>query len=256
MPTSAELRAKLGAAVADGDPGLAAADRLCRACVDLLGVDGAAVSIVSAGLMQGTFGSSGELSRRLDEFQFTFGEGPCLDSVRESRPVLAGDLQHPDERRWPAYTEAVLGTGVRAVCALPVPFANTHIGALDLYRLAPWNPGGAGLAGEVIAAELAAGPLLDLMVARGEVPAVGPAAREAADTGGRLGPLDRLEVHQATGMVMALLDVGAAEALVRIRAHAFAHGLTAAETARRIVNRELALAADPHAPGAATGGRS
>lgn len=240
MPHSSDLRARLGAAVADGDPGLAAADRLCRACVEVLGVDGAAVSIVSDGVMQGTFGCSGELSRRLDEFQFTFGEGPCLDSVRDSQPVLVGDLRDPDERRWPAYAEAVLAAGVRAVYALPVPFARTHVGALDLFRNTPQALGRLGLAGGFIAAELAAGPLLDVLAATS------------------LGPLDRLEVHQATGMVMAQLDVGPAEALVRIRGHAFSHGLTAADTARRIVARELVLVADPRGSGggADTGGRS
>jgi hypothetical protein len=76
------LRAELGAALAGAGGPLSAADRLCHACVELLGVDGAAVSLMYEGSSQGTFGSSGELSRRLDEFQFTFGEGPCLDAVR------------------------------------------------------------------------------------------------------------------------------------------------------------------------------
>lgn len=252
------MRAQLGAAIAAGDPGMAAADRLCRACVDLLGVDGAAVSIVSDGMMHGTFGASGELSRRLDEYQFTFGEGPCLDSVRDARPVLVGDLQDPEETRWPAYAEAVLGAGVRAVYALPVPFANSHIGALDLYRIAPWVLGGDGLAGGFIAAELAAVPLLDLITAQGDPPVPDEDADELDQSDARLGPLDRLEVHQATGMVMAQLNVGPEEALVRLRAHAFVHGLTAAEVARRIVDRQLNLAEERPGPGAGPnpGGRS
>lgn len=247
------LRAQMGAAIAAGAPGLAAADRLCRACVDLLGVDGAAVSIVSDGVMHGTFGSSNELSRRLDEFQFTFGEGPCLDSVRDARPVLVGDLQDPAEARWPAYAEAVLGAGVRAVYAVPVPFASTHIGALDLYRIAPWMLGGDdGVVGGFVAAELAAVPLLDLMAAQRDPPALNANSDELDQAHARLGALDRLEVHQATGMAMAQLNVGPEEALLRLRAYAFVHGLTAAEVARRIVDRKLSLAEDT--PGAGTGG--
>ncbi|MBA3742530.1 MAG: GAF and ANTAR domain-containing protein [Sporichthya sp.] len=244
----------MGAAIAAGDPGLAAADRLCRACVDLLGVDGAAVSIVADGVMRGTFGASNELSRRLDEYQFTFGEGPCLDSVRTARPVLVGDLQDPEETRWPAYADAVLGAGVRAVYALPVPFADAHIGALDLYRIAPCMLGGEALAGGVLAAELVAGPLVDLMTA--QTATDGSRGDEFEEAQALLGPLNRLEIHQATGMVMAQLDVGPEEALVRLRAHAFAYGLTAAETARRIVARQLSLAEDPPGPGAAPGGSS
>lgn len=77
---------ELSAAMERGGRGLAAADRLCRACVDLLEVDGAAVSLVNDGVTRGTFGSSSELSRRLDDFQFTFGEGPCLDLTAAPDP--------------------------------------------------------------------------------------------------------------------------------------------------------------------------
>lgn len=72
------LRASLAAAMAGAETALGAADRLCHACVELLEVDGASVSLTYGGSTQGTFGSSGEASRRLDELQFTFGEGPCL----------------------------------------------------------------------------------------------------------------------------------------------------------------------------------
>lgn len=51
--------------------------------------------------MQGTFGSSGELSRTLDELPFTYGQGPCLDAVAQRWPILAPDLDGPGENRWP-----------------------------------------------------------------------------------------------------------------------------------------------------------
>ena len=44
----------------------------------------------------------------------------------------------------------------------------------------------------------------------------------------------RTEVYQATG-IMTAMDVGPAEALVRLRGHAFAAGLTASEVARAFV---------------------
>lgn len=55
------------------------------------------------GTTRGTFGSSGEMSRRLDEFQFTFGEGPCLDAVRDGAPVLVANFNDPAEGRWPPH---------------------------------------------------------------------------------------------------------------------------------------------------------
>lgn len=69
------LRDELGAALDGAPTALAAADRLCAACVELLDVDGASISLIAEGKTQGTFGSSGELSRMLDELQFTYGRG-------------------------------------------------------------------------------------------------------------------------------------------------------------------------------------
>jgi hypothetical protein len=233
------LRADFAAAVQGAAPGLATADRLCRACVDLLEVDGAAISLVHAGNTQGTFGSSNALSRRLDEFQFTFGEGPCLDAVRQAAPIRVPDLGDPAEQRWPAYAGAVLGEGVRAVHALPVALSQTCVGSLDLFTVAPGQLTGVDLTGGLIAAQLAALPLLDLMHADQDWAAIAQ-----GDPWSELASLERVEVYQATGMIMSRLDVEPAEALVRLRAHAFAQGMTASEVAWAIVRREMVLERD------------
>jgi len=236
-----QLKESLGSAVATAEPGLSAADQLCRACVDLLDVDGAAVSVIHGDAMRGTFGSSGKLSRHLDELQFTFGEGPCLDSVRSSRPVLVADFQDPDEQRWPAYAGAVLESGVRAVYAFPVAVATVCVGALDLFRNRPGPLIGDGLVGGLLAAELAALPLLDLMTADVDWDAAGQGDRDGWE---QLASLERVEVYQATGMIIAALDIGPTEALVRLRAHAFATGSTASDAAWNIVERRLPLDGD------------
>ena len=237
MAARERLRAELGAALAGGGGPLSAADRLCRACVRLLGVDGAAVSLVHDGSTRGTFGSSGELSRRLDEFQFTFGEGPCLDAVRSGEPVLVGDFREPGSQRWPAFGPAVLDAGVRAVYALPVRISRAPVGALDLFSSRPGPMSAEGLDGGMWAAELAALPLLDLMTSDTDWEAFG----EGADGWEQLASLERVEVYQATGMIVGELDVDAAEALVRLRAYAFAQGLTDSEAAWAIVERRVVL---------------
>ena len=165
MSSTERLRARFGAAMEDAGPGLATADRLCHACVELLEVDGAAISLMLTGSTQGTLGSSSALSRRLDEFQFTFGEGPCLESVARGVPVLVADFPDPAESRWPAYAGAVLGAGVRAVYALPVALSTSCVGALDLFRTEPGHLSGRALTGGLLAAQLAALPLLDLLSA-------------------------------------------------------------------------------------------
>jgi hypothetical protein len=103
MVSHAELRDGLAEAVAGEDSALARADRLCAACVRLLDVDGAAISMMLEGSSGGTFGSSDELGLQLGELQFTFGEGPCTDAARAGAPVIVVDLEAVGEDRWPAY---------------------------------------------------------------------------------------------------------------------------------------------------------
>ena len=59
-----------------------------------------------------------------------------------------------------------------------------------------------------------------------------------------LNALCRAEVSQATGMLVAQLEVEPAEALVRLRAHAYATGRSATDVARDILDRRLRLEAD------------
>ncbi len=56
---------------------------------------------------------------------------------------------------------------------------------------------------------------------------------------------DHDEVHQAVGMIMAQLGVGADEALARLRAHAFVHGRTAREVAHAMVTHRERIDRDP-----------
>ena len=230
-------RADFGAVFEGSDRGLSVADRLCHACVELLQVDGAAVSLLHDGATNGTFGSSCALSRQLDEYQFTFGEGPCLDAVAQGSPVLVADLSSPDAARWPAYTDAVLGQGVRAVFALPITLVTTPIGALALFRYEPGPVTLDVLANGLLAAELGALPLLDLMTADVDWDS-------AAQGGGgweELASLERVEVSQATGMVMEAFGLGSTDALVRLRAHAYASGRAVGELSMAIIERRFPL---------------
>jgi hypothetical protein len=239
------MRSELTAAVSGGAPGVPAATELCLACVGLFGVDGVAVSMVHEGTSRGTFGSSSETSRRLDEYQFTFGEGPCLDAVSRQQAVMAPDLDSSAERRWPAFAGAVLDEGIHAVFALPIMVTSVCIGALDLFRALPGPLDGDQLAGALMAADLASTPLLDLMAsARGASDLDDDLLADGEAGWGSLAELDRIEVYQATGMVMAQLQVDATDALLRLRAHAIGTGQTASQVSWAIVERRLVLERD------------
>jgi hypothetical protein len=230
------IHEKLRAAV-DGQRGLAAADSLCEACVTLFGIDAAAISLIFAGVTSGTLGSSGAIARMYDELQFTFGEGPCLDSVAQRTPVLVADLANANDVRWPAYGPAMLEHQIRGIFAIPVVLAGEYVGALDLFRTKPGELHADHLAGAIVAAELAGIPLLDLMDSDLQAAVNDPDSSAWAE----LNALSRTEVSQATGMLVAQLGGEPAEALVRLRAHAYATNRSATEVARDILDRRLRL---------------
>jgi hypothetical protein len=227
-------------AAVDGRRGLAAADSLCEACVTLFDIDAAAISLVFAGVTSGTLGSSGSAAREYDELQFTIGEGPCLDSVATRAPVLVADLTKPNKVRWPLYAPALLDYKIRSVFAVPVVLAGEYVGALDLFRTQPGELHSDQLAGAVIAAELASAPLLDLMGSDLQAAVNDPGSSAWAE----FNALSRTEVSQATGMLVAQLGVEPTEALVRLRAHAYATNRSPTDVARDILERRLHLEAD------------
>ncbi|MFF3275851.1 ANTAR domain-containing protein, partial [Streptomyces chrestomyceticus] len=60
-------------------------------------------------------------------------------------------------------------------------------------------------------------------------------------------------VHQASGMVSVQAGISLAQALLRLRAHAFRHGRTVAEVAEDVVARRLHFRDDENGPGTAAG---
>jgi hypothetical protein len=224
----------------DGKRGVEAADRLCEACVILFDIDAAAISLIFDGASSGTLGSSGAPARMYDELQFTFGEGPCLEAVARRSPVLVVDLADPEEVRWPAYGPAMLAYQIRGVHAIPLVLAGEFVGALDLFRARPGPLSGEDLTGAVAAAELADMPLLDILDSDMQAAVGDPHSNAWAE----LNALSRVEVSQATGMLVAQLEVEPAEALVRLRAHAYATGRSATDVAHDILERRLRLEAD------------
>jgi GAF domain/ANTAR domain len=224
----------------DGKRGVEAADRLCEACVILFDIDAAAISLIFDGASSGTLGSSGAPARMYDELQFTFGEGPCLEAVARRSPILVVDLADPEEVRWPAYGPAMLAHQIRGVHAIPLVLAGEFVGALDLFRARPGPLSGNDLTGAVAAAELADIPLLDILDSDMQAAVGDPRSNAWAE----LNALSRAEVSQATGMLVAQLHVEPAEALVRLRAHAYATGRSATDVAHDILERRLKLEAD------------
>ena len=207
--------------------------RICRACVDGLDVDGAAISLLTGSVARQTLATTDATAELLEDLQFTLTEGACMEAARTGSPVLVPDLRQGVEiARWPVFAAAVMERSpVRALFAIPLQWGAVNLGVLDLYRREPGPLHDDQLRDAISTAETAALMMLGL--------------RTDPDHGGA-GWLDhaiahRAEVHQATGMVSIQLDISAPEALARMRAHAFVHDRLLNDVARDVVARRLAF---------------
>jgi hypothetical protein len=111
---------------------------VCAAAVVGVGVDGAGVTVMVSPTVRDTVHATDRVAGELEEWQLTFGQGPCVDAFAAGGPVLVVDLGSPDySARWPAFTPAALDSGAQAVFALPLQVGAIRLGVLDLYRTRP-----------------------------------------------------------------------------------------------------------------------
>lgn len=219
---------------------IALARRICQACIDGLDVDGAVLSVLTATVSRTTLWASDATAELIEELQFTLNEGACVEAAVTGRPVFVPDLLHATETtRWPVFAAAVAErTPVRALFALPLQWGTVNLGVLDLYRVAPGGLGAAQYRDALSAVDVAA---LMMLGQRTDPAADGRIGHNGGPGGNWLDEASRhhAEVHQATGMVLAQLGIGATEALARLRAHAFVEQRLLVDVARDVVARRL-----------------
>ncbi|MER7951908.1 GAF and ANTAR domain-containing protein [Streptomyces sp. NPDC096079] len=229
-PFGVEDLKRLSQALADSMTGTAAIDApaaLCRACVDLLDITGASVSLAGDNEAQMLWWSSDPVAGRLAEAQYTLGDGPCQSALALTAPVLAEDLAvGKDARRWPVFAQQAVALGVRAAFSIPLALAGLAVGTLDLYRNRPGPLSERDRSFAFPAADAITTALLALQAE--EAPGGEAAWLDAAES-------DHEEVHQATGMIMVFLGLNPQHALARLRAHAFSRGQSVTEAARDVL---------------------
>src|SRR4051812_11913795 len=99
----AGLIAREPARTGDGAGVAGALRRLCSVAERSLTASGVGVSVMAENGLRGASAASGPTYEAIEELQFTFGEGPCLDAFRTRRPVLVPELAEAAMRRWPGY---------------------------------------------------------------------------------------------------------------------------------------------------------
>jgi GAF domain-containing protein len=208
------------------------AARLCEVCADVVSMSGAGVMLMSNDAPRGSICSSNDVSTVIEDLQYTLGEGPCIDAYNSGDPVNEPDLADPEVPRWIAFSPPAVAAGARAVFGFPLRVGAVKIGALNLYRDQPGELTDDQHASALLVADIAARAVLDMQ-------AHAPEGTLATELEG--GSNFRFLVHQASGMVSVQLGVSVAEALIRLRAYAFAQNRPIAEVAHDVVARELRL---------------
>jgi hypothetical protein len=186
--------------------------------------------LMSGEVSRGSVCTTDDVSARIEQLQYELGEGPCVDAYRHDRPVLEPDLVAPATARWLVFAGLAVDAGAHAVFGFPLHVGSVRLGALNLYRDRPGPLGDDEHANAFVMADIAAQAVL---VLQAEAP-LGTLAAEL-----EAGADFQFVVHQAAGMVAAQLGVSVAQALVRLRAHAFGRNRPLSDVARDVVTRTL-----------------
>lgn len=230
MTDRATVTARLMTLAASSAPDGHLAAGLGAATQRVLGVGGVAITVRNTTAQRTTVYLTDEIMTRLEDLQDVTGEGPCLDAYRHSTYFAAAIESDPDPR-WPEFTRA----------------AWQAVGQLLMYSF-PMRPGGDTFG--VLSFYLADDHVLpgQLDIAQAVADAVGAALLHdpALNNLNEPGPWSsRAPIHQATGMVIAQLHLPPKDALAVLRAHAYAHNTTLADTAGHVVDRRLNFRPDP-----------
>jgi GAF domain-containing protein len=188
--------------------------------------------LMSGDTPRGSLCTTDEVSRLIEELQYTLGEGPCLDAYQQGQVVAEPDLADPVTSRWPAFTPPALQAGARAVFGFPLRVGTVHLGALNLYRGSPGPLTGAQHADALVVADIAARWVLDAQ-------AGAPPETVASEL--EVGAEFHFAVHNAAGIVSAQQNISVAEALIRLRAFAFSNDRLVTDVAQDVIARRLRL---------------
>lgn len=208
-------------------------------CVAGAEVDGAAVALLTDDARtRDLLYASDDAAARIDELQFTIGEGPCLDAFTRGRAQWEIDIgDAAAAAAWTAFAAAVIGElDVHGVFAFPLFSGGARFGVLELYRRrrSPFTaeqPDAANAAAAALAESLASWLVSET------------ARVDDASGRRRAGPSRslRADVNVAVGVLAVRFGIPVDDALIRLRAHAFATSRSIASLASDTVHRGASI---------------
>ncbi|MFC5907801.1 GAF and ANTAR domain-containing protein [Streptacidiphilus monticola] len=197
-------------------------DQVARGCAQVCGADGIGIVVVDRSGVLRDVAYTDEAVRRLERRQVELAEGPCVDCVREGRPVSWPDLATADGR-WPQIAPAAREAGFGSVHALPLRLHASPRGALNLFMHEPGQLAPGELATAQAFADLSMLGILQQQPGRSET-AAGYVTRALED---------RSVIERAKGILAETGDLSMDEAYQRLL-----------DFARRADRRPTAVARD------------
>jgi hypothetical protein len=203
---------------------------LARACVQVLPVAGASISVMDD--LRIPVGASDRNAAIAERVQSSGGQGPCLEAHQTRRPIVATERSIRDS--WPTfYAELVARTPYRSVVSVPLTIGPARLGALDLYLEGPEDAAVLSLTDATVVADQISAAMNDAPSATTWFGIRQPTwlTRSAAQR--------RMKVWQATGRISAALSLDAADATALLRAHTYAAGRDIDDVAADVVSGRL-----------------
>jgi GAF domain-containing protein len=169
------------------------------------GAEGAGLTLLEENRPD-TIVSTADFVARVDDIQYSLGQGPCLSAVADRQTVISGSLG--GDRRWPRFGPRVARLGVHSVVSLPLITDEGVLGAMNVYAHGKnaFTPD-AGQLGELFAVPAA------IAVQNAQV--LAQTKRLASQLQAAL--TSRGVIERAIGIMMSRSGVTEAEALDRLR---------------------------------------
>jgi hypothetical protein len=236
----------------------AGVDELCERAARCALADGAALAVVTRDAHTRELAyATDTIAVRLDELQFTLGEGPCLDAYLDDEPHFHPNLDSVNQTsRWPTFATEATQLGVHSLFAFPVPGARQPSGpsgVLELYRrtassLTEKQHAVAQAGAAAIGHRLQTNWEEHLARFGSTKEAIDAAATASAEPDGTAEPFTRTQIHVAAGMLAIQLNAHPDDALDRLRAHSYACGRRISSVAADIIAHRLTLHDEPDPP--------
>jgi GAF domain-containing protein len=203
---------------------------LCLATTDVLGVSGAGLVLMSKGRSLACVGVSDAATEVIEQLAYTLGEGPCVAAYKKKAPVFDPDLGDVKTERWPEFRRGAIAAGMRAAFGFPLLVDTVCIGALNLYHTRPGALTDRQVCDALVVADIAGRTLLRWQA---DAPP-GTVAWQLEEV-----PKHGIEVHQASGRISVQASVSLADAVVLLRAYAFANDRPIGDIAHEVASGAL-----------------